>query len=875
MANQNRMENELDRSGTAQIRALQAGIREPLLILNSSFEILGANENFYTAYNLTEAQSRGASVFSLHNSSWDLPALKKMLGETLRKRGQVQDIPFDLPVNPSEFRHSLLNVSVFPQEEKHLILITFEPKGSSATADLERKSFMEELIRNSPVMICTLHGPNHIFKVANDKYYDLIGDREIIGKPIVEVLPEIQNQGFIEILDEVYETGKSYVGREVPVTLKLQGEDEKKAFVDFVYQPIYDDKEEVNGIFVNAVDVTEKVEFRQNLEKSERELQNLVNTLPTVVWISDVNGKNVYLNDSWRKLTGQSEEDSKDMGSMDVVHPEDRGKVMLNFSRSLKERSSYEMYFRLRTRNNDYRWMINRASPMYDIDGNYTGLTGVILDVHDNITSGELIREKELRTKNIVEEATVATAVYMGEDMKIELANNAMISLWGKDRSVIGKTLREALPELEGQPFFDLLDQVYTTGEIYWGKEDRVDLMIDGKMQTGYFNFTYKPLRNAKGEIYGILNMAMDVTEQWEARKKIEESERHFRQMADLMPAKVLNLDTQGNMIFFNQHWLEYTGLTSEELKKSGWTSRIHPDDLPDYQSQWEHSRETGQNLDMEIRLKSKEGDCKWHLSRAEAVRDENGIIKMWIATNTDIQRLKEEEKRKEDFLKMVSHELKTPVTSIKGYIQLLLTMLKSAKEQKAGNMPLQASLQRIDHQIHRLTRLISEMLDLSRIEENKLLLQKEVFSINELVKETVQDIQFTNTQHQISIVHSFEGHVEADRDRIGQVLINLIINAIKYSPDRQEVQVVIEEGANKEVIVKVIDEGIGIDEKDHQNIFKRFFRITEEEEDTYSGFGIGLFLANEIIERHQGTLDVKSEKGKGSEFSFTLSLVS
>lgn len=632
-------------------------------------------------------------------------------------------------------------------------------------------------------------------------------------------------------------------------------------------------------------------------------------------------------------------------------------------------------------------------------------MVGSVVDVHEEVLKGQLIREKEHRTKTIVEEATVATAVYTGLEMKIELANDAMINVWGKDRSVIGRTLRESLPELEGQPFFQLLHDVYTTGKTYYGEEDRVDLMINGEMQTGYFNFTYKPLRNEQGEIYGILNMAMDVTEQRLARARIEESEKryqeiihsspaliatfegedmiikiandsilevwgkgrdvigkpllsvmpelvdqgfpemlqevyktgkpfrayempvnivrdgveeemyfnfvyypqrdvngkitgivdiatevtpeavlnrkmkesesHFRRMADLMPEKVINTDAEGNVIYFNQHWLEFTGLTSEELKEKDWTYTIHPEDKSGYNEQWLQSLSSGEKLDMEIRLLCKDGEYRWHLSRAEAVKDEAGAIKMWISTNTDIQRLKEEEKRKEDFLKMVSHELKTPVTSIKGYIQLLLTMLRSAQDKKVSALPLQPSLERIDHQVIRLTRLISEMLDLSRIEENKLELQKEVFSINDLVAETVQDIKYTNTQHKIEIIHEDKCLVCADKDRIGQVLINLITNAIKYSPESQDVQVMIQEQPEGKARVSVIDHGIGIDKTNHLNIFKRFFRISEEDEDTYSGFGIGLYLANEIIDRHGGVVEVKSEKGQGSEFSFTLNAAS
>src|SRR5690606_34957557 len=174
------------------------------------------------------------------------------------------------------------------------------------------------------------------------------------------------------------------------------------------------------------------------------------------------------------------------------------------------------------------------------------------------------------RIRSIVEEANVATALYIGEEMRIELANDAMLELWGKDRRVLGKNLREALPELEGQPFHQLLKQVFATGKTYWGQEDKVVLMKNGALQTGYFNFTYKALKNEQGEIYGILNMALDVTEMVASKSLLKESESHFRQMANLMPEKVANTDPEGNLIYVNQNWLDYTGLSSEELQRKG-----------------------------------------------------------------------------------------------------------------------------------------------------------------------------------------------------------------------------------------------------------------------------------------------------------------
>ena len=235
-----------------------------------------------------------------------------------------------------------------------------------------------------------------------------------------------------------------------------------------------------------------------------------------------------------------------------------------------------------------------------------------------------------------------------------------------------------------------------------------------------------------------------------------------------------------------------------------------------------------------------------------------------------ELRKLNEADKLKSDFIKMASHELKTPVTSIKGYTQLLLSALKE-DENKVSPLLVKSSLISVDKQITRLTRLMSELLDLSKIETGMLVLSKELFNLNELVIETVQDILYTNSKHTINVFHDFECDVDGDKDRIGQVLINFLTNAIKYSPNSDKVEVWIRQSEKNCVSVSVKDFGIGIDEKDHEKIFERFYRAGGKEEQTFPGFGIGLFIAKEIIERHGGTIGLTSEKGKGSVFTFTL----
>jgi PAS domain S-box-containing protein len=851
---------------------LTLSLREPVVLINNDLDILSGSRAFKELFNVVPSQIIGENLLELldaGNGQLELGLFTKLLTNA---GTSIENFPVVFSASLLKKHRFTVsgNAIPVPGQKYSWYLISFEDLNISGSGEVNYRKVLGEVLSEAPAMICILRGPDHVIEIANDRSLQLVDYKDVIGKKFKEVMPEIESQGFLKILDHTFKTGETFVGKEM--SLKLHKERGlENSILDLVYQPLFNSDGEVDGIFIHAIDVTEKVLNRMTLENSEKELRNLIDTVPVIIWITNANAEGYYLNKTWYEYTGQAYTDSKAKEWLPMIHPEDMEEAKAMFLKAHKEKIPIGMTYRLKSKTGEYRWVRDQGRPKFSPEGEFQGLIGSVIDIHEDKIKEQVIRKNEHQIRSIVEEATVATAVYLGEEMRIALANDAMLSVWGRDRSVVGKILREAIPEIKDQPFHGLLQHVYKTGEIYWGKEDRADLMRNGKLETGYFNYTYKPLRNEDGEIYGILNMAVDVSEMVESKNLLKESERHFRLMANLMPEKVMNLDPNGDVVYINQNWLDYTGLSAEAFRENEWKDLVYPEDKPEFLKKWNRSMEKGIRFETEIRIKNKDGAYLWHLSRAEAVKDSDANIKMWISTNTEIQRLKEEEKRKEDFLKMVSHELKTPVTSIKGYVQLLLTILEGTKNKELLNLPFKPSLERIDHQIVRLTRLISEMLDLSRIEEGKLELQMKRFSINDLVEDTVQDIILTNTQHNIEIVHDAQLRVRADKDRIGQVLINLITNAIKYSPESNHVEVIVTRTEKDEVAVKVRDRGIGIEKKFQKNIFKRFYRIGVESEETYSGFGIGLYLANEIMQRHNGRIEVKSEVGKGSEFSLVL----
>ncbi len=267
---------------------------------------------------------------------------------------------------------------------------------------------------------------------------------------------------------------------------------------------------------------------------------------------------------------------------------------------------------------------------------------------------------------------------------------------------------------------------------------------------------------------------------------------------------------------------------------------------------------------DYSASLKCKDGSVKHVLINSNVLRKDGKFIHTRCFTR-DVTEKKYEEQRKNDFVAMVSHELKTPLTAITSYVQLL--MRKWGKDTDGFNMQV---LSRIEIQAKKMVAMAHDFLSLAKIEDGKIHLRREKFDLESLVREIVEDAQLLTTKHNIRS-GDFKGiEIDADRDKIGQVLSNLVSNAIKYSPMGGTVTVTCEKCPG-EVNISVVDQGIGINKTDQKRLFDRYYRINDNNHKEVSGFGIGLYLVSEILKYHQSEIKVESEQNQGSTFHFAL----
>lgn len=403
--------------------------------------------------------------------------------------------------------------------------------------------------------------------------------------------------------------------------------------------------------------------------------------------------------------------------------------------------------------------------------------------------------------------------------------------------------------------------------KLEWDGETAISLIVtDLTIQ----KHVEKQLKNKNEQLETAQNATKKLNDDLEniVRERTNElllSREHFKLLANNIPQLIWTSLPNGDINFYNQQWYNYTLLKDINNSVDIWRNAIHPDDLNETIEKYSRSLSTGSIFEVENRYKNgHDGSYRWHLNRAVPLKNEEGEITLWIGAATDIQDQKQQMQRRDEFIGIASHELKTPLTSLKGYLQLMATIEKEKLPPLITNFIGKANIA-----VNKLQHLISDLLDVSKIQAGRLEYAFEKLDLTGLMCSWIENAAHINPFYNFQNETDPGLTVSGNAERLEQVVMNFVSNAVKYSPDNKNILIKTQKRGDK-IRISVSDSGIGLTEEQIQRIFERFYRVEDKKYMT-SGLGMGLYISSEIITAHNGTISVKSEPGKGSTFYFEL----
>ncbi|MGN6395923.1 MAG: ATP-binding protein [Mucilaginibacter sp.] len=471
------------------------------------------------------------------------------------------------------------------------------------------------------------------------------------------------------------------------------------------------------------------------------------------------------------------------------------------------------------------------------------------------------LAESDLRFRNMVRQSPVAICIIRARDLMVLDVNDSYLQLIARRREEVEKhRIWDAIPEAE-PAYAPIMNEVIRSGMPHMAKEAEVTLVINGAPETFYLDFVYEPMIS-NGVVTAVMVLCIDVTDKVIARRKIEDVEERIRLAVEASETGTFDLDLVNRTMITSDRFNMIFGFDSQ-VSWEILASVIHPDDRAVRQAAHDDAIKNGK-LFYEARVLHSDGSTHWIRVQGKVYYKNEQPVRI-LGTLLDITEFKRLQQQKDDFISIASHELKTPITSLKASLQLLERIKDDPTSELMPKLIDQSS-----RSMQKISALVEDLLNVSRASKTELHLKKTTFVIADLLNACCNHVRIGG-KHNLLVQGDTDLKVNADEHGIDQLVVNLVNNAVKYAPDSKDIYLIIaQEGDMAKVSVK--DNGPGIPPEKIPHLFDRYYRA-EPSGFQNSGLGLGLYICSEIVRRHGGSIGVDSELGNGSIFWFKLPL--
>ncbi len=652
---------------------------------------------------------------------------------------------------------------------------------------------------------------------------------------------------------------------------------------------------------VQGTTSTSRSTLEDNLKVSEERFRVAFNQSVTGMAITDLQGTILRANEAFCRIVGRPAAEIVDRTTDHMTHPDDQ-RTNLDIVQKVVEGSRGSGIFFKRYLRPDGAevWARINVSLLRHADGAPAGLMATIEDVTAQRAAEQELAEARAKAEAALESERARLAevfrrspsflaITHGPEHVFEFANDRYKELSGH-RDVLGKTVRAAFPEVQGQGYFEILDRVFRTGEPFEGKEMPVLLQKQPgePMEKCVVDLAYMPTRDATGAVDGIFTHGIDVTDRKLAEESLEQQARTFAILLASIPDYVFTFDAEHRFTFANQVLLDLWGVTAEQaFHKSMSELNYDPQIEQQLRRGIDTVYQTGKSISGEVGYTSPSGISGYFEYVLAPVLGPAGEVVNVAGTGRDISARKRAEAEREqllasertarseaeraslmkdEFLATLSHELRTPLNAILGWANIL-SLEATPDDYREG-------LQVIERNARAQARIIDDLLDMNRIMSGKVRLDVQSINLAAVVEaaiETVRPAADAKSVRLQSIVDPLAQPVRGDPSRLQQVFWNLLSNAVKFTPKGGRVQVLLER-VNSHLEVRVIDTGEGIAPEFIPHVFDRFRQADPSPTRAHGGLGLGLAIVKQLVELHGGNVHVRSA-GSGTGATFTVSL--